>query len=326
MAKSAGVVLIVDPQFDKIAAKALLDQHFGYSLPVFQYWDTNEDPTPEILQIWRDNCVIPIDIGSNDYKRRGTGSACESVVIDFEIPRTAGVSTLLSLVNQNNQTGFLKGRHESIVWTLREMYDLGYDPAIVVKVVSDVVLTFLDSFPSSQGEGAEKEFTVKDFELRLTALGVDLETVKSKAGFFRSAYYKAKAEQKRAERDTNMGRGFTAKRFGPGVLVVLEKDDRYLRRVLASRYSLIIFRNPSGNVTIQSRNGVKLVKLADELKRRESELWFYDHRLPACMNGRKKRVAIPATRITNDELIQLVMLNVDPPPTNVQQGKKFQKK
>lgn len=322
--EKAGVVLVQEPQFDKIAAKTVLELHLGILLPVFQFWDDNQEPTEEVLRIWQENNVVPIDIGKDKYHSRGTGSALESIVTDYNIPMTPALGLLLRLVNKNNQTGFLKGSNESIVWTLREMYDLGYDPDEVVKAVGNVVMVFL--LTASEHQNTGQEFTVKDYLGRLLALEIEVSEAYQKAEYFRSAYIKAKAEQRRAKADADSGRGFKLSSFVKGVHAVLESNDRYLRRELAGRYRLIVFRNPTGHVAIQGR-GCDMTRLANELKKRENGVWFYDHRLPAMLNGSKQYTAIPATSLSDNELVQLVLRLVTfSQPGNHQYGKNFKKR
>ncbi|MGD0976773.1 MAG: hypothetical protein ABR875_00565 [Minisyncoccia bacterium] len=314
--------MIQEPQFDKIAAKAVLELHLGIPLPVFQFWDDNVEPTEEILRIWKENNVVPIDIGNDKYHTRGTGSALESIVIDFAIPKTPALQILIDLVNKNNQTGFLKGNNESIVWTLREMHDLGYDPKEVVEAVGDVVAAFLNT---GTVPNLKQEFTVTDYSERLAALGLEEPVVKSRSEYFRTAYAKAKAEQKRARLDVDAKRGFKLNDFGKGVHVALEKNDRYLRREIVRRHQLVVFRNPSGHAAIQGR-GFDLTQLADELKRREPGIWFFDNRLPAMLNSSKQYTAIPPTGLSDNELVQLVLRRVPAMTANVQQNKNFHRR
>mgnify|MGYP001604234755 CR=1 FL=1 len=168
--KAGGVVLVREPQLDKIAGKVVLERFLGYALPVTSFWPLNEEPGDAIFQQWIDDNIIPIDLGRDKYHNRGTRSALESIITDYEIPAGRALGELLVMVNKNNLTGYLKGFYGSITWTLRELYKLGRSQQEVVTAVSHGINTFLDAAdkPAQPGEAAVLERLVggligKDF-------------------------------------------------------------------------------------------------------------------------------------------------------------------
>lgn len=334
--KAGGVVVIREPQLDKIAAKRELERFLNYELPVFVFWGSNDEPDDATFQQWIDGSIIPIDLGRDKYHARGTRSALESVITDYEIPLDPALGELLGLINQNNLTGFLKGFYGSITWTLRELYKLGYNPIEVIAAVSHVVDVFLDahSKPALPGEAAILErlvggligkdflksnfgpFTIPRYMRDMWRLGVPVEEIVRRAKYFADGWQSAQQMRKQAQDSllNGEGKGFEVVLnfelgFGRGGLV--KTDSPYVGRELVQEFLLVAIKNSNGNVRIQTthkgkRKRLNLATLCRELEKLEPKLWFHDPRLPACFNGTRQYQEVPPTRISEDQLVALI--------------------
>ena len=330
--KAGGVVLVREPQFDKIAAKVALERFLGYPLPVVSFWPLNEEPDDATFQQWIDSNIVPIDLGRDKYHGRGTGSALESIMVDYEIPRDSALQELLEMVNKNNLTGYLKGFYGSITWTLRELYKLGKNPQEVIDAVSEVIDAFLDAAekPAQPGEVAILErlvgglvgkdflksnfspFTIPRYMRDMWRLGVPVEEIIRRAQYFADGWQNAQRMRKQAQDEllNSHGHGFEVFlnfELGPGRGGLVKTDSPYISRELVKKFLLVAIKNSEGNVRIQTTGGkhLRLGALCRELEKLEPGRWFHDPRLPACFNG-SRQYLVPPTGLAYDQLVELV--------------------
>ena len=333
--KAGGVVLVQEPQFDKIAAKRILERYLGYTLPVANFWASNEEPDNNTFQQWVDGNIIPIDLGRDKYHARGTRSALESIMVDYEIPRDQPLQELLDMVNKNNLTGYLKGFYGSITWTLRELYKLGRNPEEVIMAVSHVIDIFLKAFDKSAqpGENAILErlvggligrdflksnfspFTIPRYMRDMWRVGISVEEIIRRAKYFAEGWQSAQRMRQQAKNDLLTGNGFEVTlnfALGPGRGGLVRTDSPFVSRELVKEFLLVIVKNSKGNVRIQTtaQNArVDLSRLARLLDELEPRRWFYDPRLPALFNG-TRQYRVWASSLSDHQLVELVRQNV----------------
>ena len=330
--KAGGVIMLHEPQFEKIAARSIVQRFLGYALPVVILWQRNDEPSEEIFRQWLEGNLIPIDIGQNKYHTRGTRSALESIIEDYEIPLEPALKQLLEIVNKNNLTGYLKGFHGSIVWTLRELYKLGCNQREVIGAVNDVVEAFLDAFdkPALPGEEAVltglvsgligkdflksnfAPFTIPRYMRDLWRLGVPVEEIVRRAKYFAEGWQSAQSMRARTQEQLLSGENYevfynfefpTGQRGG-----LIKTDSPYLSRELVQQFDVAIIKNSHGNVRVQTRGGpqkVYLAALARELEKQEPGRWFHDPRLPACFNGTRQYQVRP-TSLNAEQFVEMI--------------------
>ena len=137
------VALINSPRFNEIMAKVMLERFLGTELEIQLFADSLNMSDDELDEL-ETTGVFTIDLGFNQYKRRGCRSATEVVAKEFPgVKLTEAETELVSLANQDNETGILNKYVDavSIPWTLRKMFEVeayGANPKDVVARVSHV--------------------------------------------------------------------------------------------------------------------------------------------------------------------------------------------
>lgn len=336
-----GVILPEQPTFDKVAAMYVLlyalDLREPAGFPMRFYGVDIQDST---LQSSINEGFYPLDVGSNKYQHRGTGSALETVVRDFDLDPTVdeSLARLIEVVNRNNQTGYLKSRPQSLVWAIREAYKVGEDRGVVVTEMLNVVDVW---FRTTDGEPLVREWPeasdfrtldevlpyLKDTTQELTLgwyvrqkfeLGDLAGEIRDRAKWWLRVFRSARKAEKKTAEDLE----FTfRKEFeildGLPAVVVESDDQRAGRQLIRQRYAVVVVRRKSGNVAVLSnqRSRLDMSQVAIRLNELDTQrgspsgIWFYDERIQAVLNG-SFSWRQPATRLSIEEIIEVIQRKI----------------
>lgn len=335
------LVLPWQPVFDKIAAAFMVAAIQGVSdlANMIIELQENQHPAASTLRRWVAEMALVIDVGREKYQLNGKGSAC-SVLASRE--HVEGLlAKLAHIADKNNKTGYLKGYNHSVVWILREMYKLGYSKMDVVQAVGHAIRMWIQAQePSvrkknadrtkesflSEAELAElrkevgddfRDFTLAQYALNIWLCGYSVTKIKERVEYF------LEAERKARETEAGLEEVFEESRwleFAENQGILLETDNERLGRwIIKNRnWKVVIIRHPARkNVVILTRGEIDLSLLATVLilleghaqKDQEHGRWYYDDRINAILNGTVGH-HVPATQLTNDQLIELVDLLV----------------
>ena len=282
--------------------------------------------------------MVLIDIGSNKYHNRYLPSAAEVTAVDYGLKLTFPEERLLhmlaknngylvrdkdgELVGDNQHGGYLKGYPYSIVWILRELYKLGYDPLEVIHQTSHVINTWLDveerkvevyhrDFPpygpvaeaiEETKKGNFAPFTVSRYIRDLFQTDVVAAKIEEMADYWITGWYTAKERiREAAEKFKTMPKPtfFTKSRI---CCLLLDTSCPYLAREAVNHYKIVVIHNPkTGHVLIKSRK-MDLSQLGSWLKSLEPDRWFYDWLLGAVMNGSLTYPEEQPTTLPRDEI------------------------
>lgn len=140
------------PTFDKMVGGFLVATAMGkvFELPPMEF-RSEQHPSPLDWDRWEKGQAYVIDVGAQKYQLQEKGSAAEIIISrEPELKKNDVLLKLVKMTVDNNQTGFLKGIPQSIVWILREMYQDGHPVREVVEAVMDVVHCWVRVHESEQ--------------------------------------------------------------------------------------------------------------------------------------------------------------------------------
>jgi hypothetical protein len=320
------------PTFDKCCAYFVLLRALGArdgDFPV-EFHGVSSGDDDRIREL-KSQGFYALDVGNNKYQNRGCTSALEVVCRDFGVELDEPLRQLHVMVGQNNKTGYLKGHSFSLVWALREAYKLERDPRKVVSKVLAIIDAFFRIERTSERErewptvgryASLNEvmlalgdsalccdlFTLAYFVNVRFSLGDPITEIRDEALWWLRVFNaSSKAEDKTAANLEFVPRQ-EFKVCGLPACAFETNDPRAGRYLLTQlNYAVVVVRRSSGNVAILSNKQLRfdMSAVASELKCREGEIWFYDDRLQACLNG-STSWSQPATSLSFEEIIQIV--------------------
>lgn len=324
-----GIFLPGDPVIDKLSAAAAIRRALGEELPIVGFWRTNEDPSEAVKREWAERGIIPIDIGSEKYRKVGRRSALERIIEVYELPLTPALAELRDIINENNKTGKLRDGGYAIAQLVREAYNLECDQAEVSERVIHAVRVWLDvhdrescimhGFP--EGSAAEalatrvkentKTFSVHEYLVNMVILGEPEATMIERAGWFANLQDDVRERRRRIRRAwQNREHSWQEHSFAGGSIFVLETDDRFLAREGFAVYRdllVLIVRNSRGNFKLLSRGtAVSMQDVAAELKQREPELWFYQPEQELVVNGTHSLAEVRPSALEASQIVEIV--------------------
>lgn len=263
---------------------------------------------------------VDIDV-IRDYKKTGHGSATEKVVRDnlIDLP---GAERLVVLLNQNNQDGLMKSVPNSLVWLIREFFNVGAEnpshdrriktidamwPAIEMYFVAC-------SVDEERVSRINNPFTLESFKTLCTIAQADAADVALWVDCYEHMF--TAATKKRAEAKQR------AAEIVPEVFNVYQTDGRsgvghYIQSDntrIASEYlrghrdvAVLVVRRRSGNVAIFCGGSQDFDDLATELDRVDPGRWYLETRNPSpqLLNGSGTRSVVP-TVLSKATLITLI--------------------
>lgn len=330
--KICGVIMPPQPTFDKCCAYFVMLQRLGArdgDFPVeFHGVPTGDD---DRIRALKKRGFYALDVGDNKYQNRRCSSALEVVCRDFGVEPDEALKKLLEMVGRNNKTGYLKGSSFSLVWALREAYKLERDPR---KVVSKV-LTLVDAyFRDQRGSERKREwpmvgryaslnevmlalgdsalfcdwFTLAYFVNVCFSLGDPITKIRDEAKWWLRVFEATKKADVKTAESLEWARKKEFVVCGLTGCIVETDDPRVGRHLLTQmNYAVVVIRRPSGNVAILTNKKLRfdMSPVAAALNRREGEIWFYDDRLQACLNG-SNAWSQPPTSLSLEEISQII--------------------
>ena len=329
------------PTFDKIAALYIVQTVVGQAAENVVFWSVSDED--EVTQRRAAEGFYLLDVGGNKYQERETGSAVETVCQDFEVT-DPNLRVLIETANKNNATGNLKSFPFSIVWALRESYQIGYENAEVVRRVLDVLDYCLKGIrqPVMEREASRvimllekvgqkyQLFTLSALIHDMVIGGAEMETVQEEVDWWREVFWKAQEARERANHEAEeipkIRFRFTDRQI-PGCLI--HTDSPMLWRPLQKKFALVIFRTTAGNVSVKAspRSQLDLSAVAARLndldqrhqsneldqRRQGQEVWHFDEKSRSVLNGSPGWRA-PSTVLEDQVIINVVTRLARRPP------------
>lgn len=323
MKRFTGVIIPARPVFDKIVALYLFCRFTGQKLEELDLILLGEfQPEQSQIDQWKRDGYFLIDIGPYKYQRMGKGSATEIAAEALGV-RSHRLMPLVDLCNDNNQTGGLKGLPNSMVWILREMYKQGYAPKTVISRIFRVIdvhcraigkeltIPLNRRHPDVQQlvrdlGGHKSSWCMAGYIRNLLLMGTSDNELLREARWWREVFRKCDAANKKAKAKAlallDSSEKFTFQSNGRNQRGVLIKTDdtRVARALLNSgKVDLLVISRRNGLVTILTSNRVRPRINLDQLwsliiakesafrvdGRKPEDIWFYDDRINAILNG-----------------------------------------
>ncbi|MBU1075406.1 hypothetical protein KJ733_01875 [Patescibacteria group bacterium] len=323
MKRFTGVVMPAHSPFDKIVALCLYCRFTGQKLEELDLILAREyQPEQSQIDAWKRAGYFLIDIGEYKYQRMNKGSATEIVAEALQV-RSHRLLPFVELCNKNNQTGDLKKLSNSLVWILREMYKQGYKPLTVISRIFKVIDAHIRAvgkemkIPLNRRHpdvqelvqklgGHKSSWCMSGYIRNLMILGTSDQEILREARWWREVFrkcrlaneqvkVKALALLERSEKFTFQSNGKRQR----GVLI--RTDDTRVPRALLNKgaVDLIIVTRRTRLVTILTSNRVNPKINLDQLfgviigteathredDRNPKDIWFYDKRINAILNG-----------------------------------------
>ena len=344
MKRFKGVVLPAKPVFDKIVALYLYCRFTGQNLEELDLILSGEfQPEQAQIDAWKSAGYFLIDIGEYKYQRMGRGSATEIVKEALDV-RSHRLIPFVKLCNDNNHTGGLKGLPNSFVWILREMYKQNYAPMTVISRIFKVIDAHCRAvgkemkIPLDQRHpdvqtlvqnlgGHKSSWCMAGYIRNLALLGATDPELLREARWWREVFRKCELANEKAKEKAyallERSEKFTFQSNGKdqrGVLIKTD-DGRVSRALLNSgKVDLIIIRRSTKLTTILTSNRVNprinlenlfSAIIATEFgyrydDRKPEDIWFYDPRINAILNGSGNARDTTPTVITADTFVQMV--------------------
>ncbi|GEM_PF-3546172 len=327
-------VIVPDkPPIDKIGAVALVERRRAEPIENVRF-DPIPDCTIAQLAHWREENILPIDIGPEKYNRSEQfGSAAEAVVTQLYLRLNVAEQRFVFLLNKNNATGHLKQPHMAIPLVLRELYELPqYDDAEVFARAVHVVEVYLseqelEEFERKDATMAGEErlaalleqvkkcsmapFTPAAYARGMWRLGYAVEDICEKAGWWIAGWKRIKEEQGRMEeyaRNIKWQTGVNQFLGRNGLIVrILETDrDQLVKLVARSIGDVLVVRKTTGHSAVLT-NGADLRELAQHLCAQEPGQWYYALNQGMLLNGGRNYSKTTPTSFSLFELKDMVV-------------------
>ena len=322
--RMVGVVMLHSPPIDKIGALVLLERRTSGEIPVYRFWETNRCTRAQ-LGSWRAQGIEPIDLGNEKYHQAGMPSAAAYTAKRHGMTVSAGEKALLDILAKNNESGWLKGRPFSTAWILRELYELGYDPQQVVRRVAHVVSCFVrvedgERVPARDGATMEKIFwcelrrmrnsqfapmTIPRYLRDMWYLGYQPDKIREMTKWWTHGWNEAKNAHKQAQAAFPRMRRVEF-RASTRRCALVHTDDKFVVRVAAQAYDILVVRKSAGQVGILAQK-VSLLRLYGWLKAQEPTIWH--QAVGAISNGGWMYPRVMGTKLTDEQLIAAVQNN-----------------
>ncbi len=327
-----GAAMPWKPPIDKILALCLLHNQSEQPLETLDYWKQNECP-PEQFADWRDLKIYPIDIGDRKYHKAGVGSASEFIVKEFGLKLTDGFQSLVSMINENNKTGNLKGRKFAVAHMLREMYELEDSQELHLEIIrktmdvleaharvvngelnqpeeglSDALPDLVEQFAGCNNAALTLGRYLRDLWL----LGEEPAEIRSRIDFWLNGWGEVQARLAKGVEAFNKLSPLDWSAAGTKG-IALHTDDRFLAKaaIKSGRYGIRIIVSGTGH-TVISTNGFDLSKLHAALEKLEPGRWYYQAKMGALINGGPQYVGVEPTGVGSQQLIGLLKMHVQP--------------
>ncbi|MBX4191254.1 MAG: hypothetical protein KW804_00435 [Candidatus Doudnabacteria bacterium] len=336
-------VLPARPLFDKVAALCVAIEattgklEWSRELTIEYFNAQDQQPGKDNLARWEQEGAYLIDLGPNQYRLRGKGSACGVVVEDSgaDLNTRGDLKRLVEITDRNNQTGFLKGFGSlyNAPYLLRELYKPGSFTRMETTVEAAAHVVFTDlrfrnmrhtgNFPRHAGDGfvktnleimkvtsAEDPFTMGRYMMQMYCLGDELAWIQSRIEFWNTAKKRAESADLKARQtareivDMRQVRNYK-------VAVIHTNDDRAARALFVGEHKptfVVARRLDSGAVVILTNRErhnpalrTSMRRLTEKLEETEAGSWMFNEPMIASMNR-----GGTATRRTVDEIVALI--------------------
>lgn len=314
---------------DKVAALVLIERRQTSPIEDIAFWG-NPRCSSRQLDLWRQNNILPIDLGEEKYNRHldRVGSATEFLAVRLGLTLSVGERRLIDLINENNRSGRLKQAYMSVAWLMRELYELEDDHAEVVSRADHVVEMFLqegecgesgrtgkeiqNTFPSYLNEVRRcnfAPFTIGRYLRDMWRIGLDPDAIRQNVEWWVERWHKVLAALDDAREEVRR-RQWKEYIVGDALrLRTLDLEGKNLDKFLVKKASktcdvLLVTRN-SGHAAILAQ-GFDVRGLGDELMRLEPECWFTAEIQGFVLNGGRMYTQAPPTGLSREALIKVI--------------------
>lgn len=330
--KFNGVVVPHAPTMDKVLAVVLAERGIGKDLDVY-FWGHNQCPGDKLAE-FRSQGLFPIDLGGDKYHSDGAdlGSAARVVGEAFGLLENARIRRLVELIDKNNRTGYLKGLHLSIVWIIRELYELGREyqmggvvrramgavnafvdapeEAPVDRSFADLRLEFPDLIEATEGRSGAGPLTLRSYLVDLWYLGLPPGVIRERIEWWLSAFQAVKTAQMEGDEEYGRIRDtlHALQVSDRWTIRLIAHDNKFVIRAAAKDSHVLVARSVArGQVAVMLRKGVQLGdEFYETILEREPEIWHHQEQTGLLVNGGLMYPQVPGTALTDDQLIELV--------------------
>ncbi len=264
------------------------------------------------------------DIDVRDPYNRGNrfGSATQRVAAEAGIAGEPAVKELVTLLNRNNENGFLKSFPYSLVWLIRELYEVGHsvDAYTHRRQVIELMWPVLDTYFGAAEVNLpavvtiDRPFTMDGYIRLMEIRGFDDDQIEAALYPLDRAFGKAETRRQQARERAKAiePRLFTVRQvdgsLAPGHLI--ETDDQkvagpYFKA--SPGIALLVVRMRSGRYAIFCRGRQNMRPVFNALEAVEPGKWFLDERpqSPLVLNGSQSRNAEPS-QLSPTEIVELI--------------------
>ncbi|MDD5566739.1 MAG: hypothetical protein PHH01_00940 [Patescibacteria group bacterium] len=251
------------------------------------------------------------------------GSATQRVVQECGLAAIPGMAELVEVLNENNRTGFLKNRPNSLVWLLREVYEAGHNVPFsehrmnVVRMFWPVQEAYFQA-AREHDDMVQQPLTLDGYAALLQLNGCPAEEIAERRSQLEREFERARNGRERAREKVESiqpTRTFWISLYQSSKSAeahLIQTDDQRLPREYLREHMvpLLVVRKRSGNYAIFVRGHQDLLPLYQALVALEPGIWFHDTRpdSPLLLNGSSSRMA-PTSKLVPAQLIELIQGN-----------------
>lgn len=271
--------------------------------------------------------IFDIDVRRPYNRDQRYGSALEKLVRQFNVKKQ-GLELLIRMVNENNETAYLKRMENSFVELIRILYEVGHNKEATEyrrQVLADmwpIITTYFAAVAKDEVAVRNRLnrqhdiFTLDGYDWLMRQAGLKPRQVENEHERFEHLFEKANVRDERAQQrahEVKPEHVFDLKRFdGNGTVTghLIISDDKRIASYYLEKHQeihLLIVKRRSGHHAIFVRGRQLLGDLVEVLNEREPEKWYLfkpDER-PILFNGGSSRYAEPSV-IAPLELIKIV--------------------
>ena len=292
--KISNIIMPNKPHLDPIAAYYLLVRFGKEKFPGIKdagisFWESSYDPPQETMDKWEEEGSILIDFGGGIFDHHQDGSFSSLLVAKFlEIENNPELKAILEYLREDDNFG-LHNKFGDLAHIVKMMHKQNVD----VKKIFDFVSSALDAMIYFDNK-SKKEFEEK------------------------SKIYKVKRGKNKIK------------------VAVIESDNQNISKYALQneRMGIVIQKRLSGHIMIFTNNiyridlrdiigairkkeleflgktGFEIKNLKKEGKHPEVQHWYYHKALNAILNGSDALADTPATKISLDEIVKIVLFSV----------------
>lgn len=302
MTQVSKIIFPNKPHLDPIAAYWLLrqygaDRYVGIDQAKFGVWTSGQAPDSTMLENWQQTGVVTFDIAGGTFDHHGNND-CLTVMVakQLNVIENPELQSLLRYVQEDDASG-LHNNFGELAGILKVLYQANETIESVI-ILTLKILDALQTKEKAWHVEAKVEFDTKAKVFKIKQRGRKIKLVVIKSDNFHVANYAKQNE---------------------GVAIVVQQNklnqcfiftNAFFRIHLEPLVAVIRWREAELN-----HKTVPLLQLRQPGKIQAVQNWFYHESLNALMNGSEALANTIPTKITLQEIVELVVFGLsDPEP------------